>query len=211
LMLMGAAGEFTSSQSHFLEVIKKNAHRLQILVDDLLDISRIETGKTRLNLQAVNVSELIGEVVNGHLRGRIQHERREVQVTTNAPDSLPCISVDHEKITRVLTNLVDNALNYTPDGGSIEVSAAIDDQFVNISVKDSGIGISKENQRKIFERFYRVEDEDVQEIPGTGLGLAIVSNLVEMHGGALSLKSKLGAGSTFTFSLPYVEEKVVAE
>jgi PAS domain S-box-containing protein len=211
LMLMGAAGEFSPSQSHFLEVIKKNAHRLQILVDDLLDISRIETGKTRLNLEALDVSELIDEVVNGHLQGRIQHEQKDVEVTITTPDSLPRASADHEKVTRILTNLVDNALNYTPDGGHIEVSAVVEDRFVNISVKDSGIGISKENQKKIFERFYRVEDEDVQEIPGTGLGLAIVSNLVEMHGGTLSLDSELGAGSTFTFSLPCVEEKAVAE
>ncbi|MFW6183113.1 MAG: ATP-binding protein [Chloroflexota bacterium] len=206
LLLMGAAGKVSEPQLRFLDVIKKNADRLKTLVDDLLDISRIETGKTQLNLQPVDIPQLIKDVVNNHLVGRVQHEEKEINVSIDVAPSLPLVNADPEKVTRILTNLVDNAFNYTPAGGEITVGATHEDQFVWLSVRDTGIGISEENQSKIFERFYRVEEEDVQETPGTGLGLSIVRSLVEMHGGELRLQSDLGAGSTFTFSLPCVGE-----
>ncbi|HSM57151.1 MAG TPA: ATP-binding protein [Candidatus Sulfomarinibacteraceae bacterium] len=207
LLLMGAAGSLSKPQLRFLDVIKKNADRLKALVDDLLDISRIETGKTQLNLQPVDIPQLVRDVVNNHLLGRIQHEKKEIDVSIDVAPSLPLVNADPEKVTRILTNLVDNAFNYTPTGGEITVGAVHEGDFVWLSVRDTGIGISKENQSKIFERFYRVEDEDVQERPGTGLGLSIVRSLVEMHSGELTLESELGAGSTFSFSLPCVGEE----
>lgn len=104
----------------------------------------------------------------------------------------------------ILRNLLDNAFNYTPEGGSIKVMARTDNGFVAISVRDTGVGIAEENQSKIFDRFFRAEDSDIQQVPGTGLGLAIVRSLVEMHGGNITVDSELGAGSTFTFTLPIV-------
>lgn len=204
LMLMGAAGELTPPQLRYLDVIKNNADRLKALVNDLLDISRIETGKTQLNLQPVDISKLVSDVVNDHVRGRIQHESKEIDVITSIAPSLPLANADPEKVTRILTNLMDNALNYTPPGGEVEIGASANGNFVAISVRDTGIGISEENQEKIFDRFFRVEEATVQDIPGTGLGLSIVSSLVEMHGGEMSLTSRLGQGSTFTFTLPLV-------
>ncbi|MCP4415935.1 MAG: GAF domain-containing protein [Chloroflexi bacterium] len=206
LMLMGAAGSMTDPQLQYLQVIKNNADRLHMLVNDLLDISRIETGKTRLDLRPLDVPQIVGQVVNGHLNGRIQHESRTLQIKIEMEPSLPLVNADHARITQVLTNLLDNALSYTPDNGQITVVAQATHSYVYISVKDSGIGIAKENQNKIFDRFFRAEDSNVQRIPGTGLGLAIVHSLVEMHGGRLKVESKLGQGSIFTFNLPVVIE-----
>ncbi|MEZ4593834.1 MAG: GAF domain-containing protein [Chloroflexota bacterium] len=206
LMLMGAAGQMTEPQSRYLQVIKNNADRLHMLVNDLLDISRIETGKTGLDLRPLDIPQIIEQVVEGHLNGRIQHENRALQVTTEIAPSLPLVNADQARITQILTNLLDNALNYTPDNGRIHINARATHSFVHISVTDTGIGIAKENQDKIFDRFYRAEDSDVQRVPGTGLGLAIVRSLIEMHGGRLKVESELGKGSTFTFNIPVVIE-----
>jgi signal transduction histidine kinase/GAF domain-containing protein len=202
LILMGAAGPLGDAQQRYLEVIRKNADRLQWLVNDLLDISRIETGKTQLALQPLDMARLISGVVDDHVRGRIQHEGKQLAVSTEIAPSLPLVNADPEKVTRVLTNLVDNAMNYTPPGGAIAISAQPEGDFVRISVHDTGIGIAKEDHTRIFERFYRAEDEAVQAVPGTGLGLAIVQSLVAMHGGELTLQSEVGEGSTFAFTLP---------
>lgn len=204
LILMGAAGPLGDAQHRYLEVIRKNADRLQWLVNDLLDISRIETGKTQLALQPLDMARLISGVVDDHVRGRIQHEGKQLSVSTDIAPSLPLVNADPEKVTRVLTNLVDNAMNYTPPGGAIAIGAHPQGDFVRISVHDTGIGIAKEDHTRIFERFYRAEDEAVQAVPGTGLGLAIVQSLVTMHGGELTLESEVGEGSTFAFTLPLV-------
>jgi two-component system sensor histidine kinase SenX3 len=105
-----------------------------------------------------------------------------------------------------LTNLLDNAFHYTPANGRIGVKVRANGDYVFISVTDTGIGITKENQRKIFDRFFRAEDSEVQRIAGTGLGLSIVHSLIEMHGGNIEVQSTPGEGSTFTFSLPLVAE-----
>lgn len=210
LLLMGAAGDVSDPQLHYLEVIKRNAERLKILVDDLLDISRIETGRTALKLQPVDVYQLVDDTMSELVRGRLEQVDKEIYVTTDVAPSLPLVSSDPEKVTRVLTNLVDNAINYTPEGGEVQITARADHSFVRISVSDTGIGISKAEQEKIFDRFYRSEDEHVQAVPGTGLGLAIVRSLVEMHGGQLDLESEPGVGSTFTFSLPTAEHDSTA-
>lgn len=208
LILMGVAGPLNASQRPLLDVIKKNADRLQLLVNDLLDISRIETGKTKLSRQPLAMAPLIESVVNEHLRGRLQHEGKDIAVFTDIEPSLPLADADAEKVTRVLTNLIDNAVNYTPAGGQIHVRAWGNDRFVYVSVRDTGIGIAREDQERIFERFYRVEHDAVHAVPGTGLGLSIVKSLVDMHGGEMALDSQPGKGSTFTFSLPAVPGKV---
>jgi two-component system sensor histidine kinase ResE len=118
------------------------------------------------------------------------------------------VNADPDRVTQILTNLLDNAFHYTPADGKITVATRTDGSYVAISVSDTGIGISKENQEKIFDRFFRVEDSEIQEVPGTGLGLAIVRSLVEMHGGQIDVDSVLGEGSTFTFTLPLVESLV---
>ncbi|PIE80100.1 MAG: hypothetical protein CSA11_09315 [Chloroflexi bacterium] len=206
LMLMGAAGTMSPPLERYLKVIKNNADRLHMLVNDLLNISRIETGKTTLDLRPLDIPQIIDQIVEGHLHGRIQHENKKLTLHTDIEPSLPLVNADHARVTQILTNLVDNAFNYTPEKGFIRLTVKSTGEYVFVSVQDSGIGISEENQQKIFERFFRAEDEDVQAVPGTGLGLAIVRSLIEMHGGQLQVDSKLGEGSTFTFNLPVVIE-----
>jgi len=206
LMLMGAAGEMAEGQVRYLSVIKNNADRLHMLVNDLLNISRIETGKTTLDLRPLDIALVINQIVEGHLNGRIQHEDKHHSIKIDLDDSLPLVNADQARVTQILTNLIDNAFNYTPNYGEIRLSATATTSYVFITVEDTGIGIAPENISKIFDRFYRAEDENVQQIPGTGLGLAIVQSLIEMHGGDLIVDSKLGSGSKFTFNLPVVVE-----
>ncbi|KAA3655773.1 MAG: histidine kinase, partial [Chloroflexi bacterium] len=206
LMLMGAAGEMAEGQVRYLSVIKNNADRLHMLVNDLLNISRIETGKTTLDLRPLDIALVIDQIVEGHFNGRIQHEDKHLSIEIDLDESLPLVNADQARVTQILTNLIDNAFNYTPDYGEIRLSATSTTSYVFITVEDTGIGIAPENISKIFDRFYRAEDENVQQIPGTGLGLAIVQSLIEMHGGDLIVESKLGSGSKFTFNLPVVVE-----
>ncbi len=205
LMLMGAAGQLSDPQIRYLKVIKSNADRLHDLVNDLLNISRIETGKTTLDLRPLDIPQIIEQTV-GHLHGRIQHEEKPMLVKTEIAPGLPLVNADHTRVTQILTNLVDNAFNYTPANGQIIIHAKATEAHVYISISDNGIGISKENREKIFDRFFRADDEAVQKVSGTGLGLAIVRSLIEMHGGYLQVESELGKGSTFTFNLPVVIE-----
>lgn len=207
LMLMGAAGQMSPQQARYLKVIKNNADRLHMLVNDLLNISRIETGKVTLDLRPLDVPQVIEQIVEGHLRGRIQHEKKYLEVSTDIEPSLPLVNADHARVTQILTNLIDNAFNYTPEFGKVHLRACKNGDYVYISIEDSGIGISKDNQARIFDRFFRSEDEQVQAVPGTGLGLAIVRSLIDMHGGKLHLESTLGEGSIFTFNLPIVIEQ----
>jgi len=204
LMLMGAAGPMTEPQIRYLEVIKNNADRLRTLVDELLDISRIETGKTELDLRPLDIPQLVQKFVDEHMRGRMANEGKKLQLSSEIEPGLPLVNADASRTHQILRNLLDNAFNYTPEGGSIKVMARTDNGFVAISVRDTGVGIAEENQSKIFDRFFRAEDSDIQQVPGTGLGLAIVRSLVEMHGGNITVDSELGAGSTFTFTLPIV-------
>ncbi|HSH03208.1 MAG TPA: GAF domain-containing protein [Anaerolineae bacterium] len=201
LMLMGASGPLSGPQNKYLSVIKNNADRLHMLVDDLLDISRIETGKTELDLRPVDIPQIAEQVII-HLQGRSQHLNKQMNVITDLAPALPLVNADVQRVTQILTNLADNAFNYTPENGTITIKATVNGKYVHVAVQDTGIGISEENQKKIFERFYRSNDADVQKVSGTGLGLAIVKNLVEMHGGQLTVSSQAGKGSTFSFTLP---------
>lgn len=207
LMLMGATGPLTEAQMRYLEIIKNNAQRLQNLVGDLLNISHMETGQTKLDKRPLSLPQLVSDIVDNHLRSRIQHEQKPIAVYTDLPNDLPLVNADQYRVAQILTNLLDNAFNYTPSGGQIRVTLRGDEQFVYLAVQDSGIGISKENLAKIFDRFFRADDEDVQRVAGTGLGLAIVRGLVEMHGGKLAVESTPGMGSTFSFNLPIVVEE----
>ncbi|MGD2077520.1 MAG: GAF domain-containing protein [Chloroflexota bacterium] len=202
LLLIGAAGSLKEAQSRYLEVIRDNADRMSDLVNDLLDISRIESGRTVLDLQALDVDQLVDDVTTNHVKDLIRRENKPMRVELELEKSLPVIEGDHDRITQILINLLDNAYHYTPAGGTIIVSARLVDGRVALSVRDSGIGISQENLNKIFDRFYRSEDAVVQQIPGTGLGLAIVQSLVEMHGGEIEVTSTVGEGSRFTVYLP---------
>jgi PAS domain S-box-containing protein len=202
LLLLGAAGEITPEQRRFLEVVKSNADRLSLLVNDLLDISRIEQGRAELDIRPVDMRELIDDVI-ASLEGRRENEGRHIQIRAEVPAELPTLQGDYDRITQILTNLVNNAYQYTPDEGSVTVRAVPDGQGIQVDVIDTGIGIPDEDKPRIFERFFRGEDPLVMKTAGTGLGLAIVQRLVAMHGGRIWFESQQGIGTTFSVWLPY--------
>ncbi len=206
LLMLGAAGEITEQQQRFLGTIKTNADRLSVLVNDLLDISRIDRGVVKLSLQPMSVEEVIGDSM-AHLDGRIAGEHKDIETSTEIEPSLPLINGDYEKMTQIMNNLLDNAFNYTHAGGSVRVKAAIDGDAVLISVADTGVGIPLEKQARVFERFFRDEENQlVMETSGTGLGLAIVREYVNMHKGSIWLQSEPGRGTTFFIRVPAMGE-----
>lgn len=211
LILMGAAGDMTDAQTSYLEVISQNADRMSDLVNDLLDISRIESGKTTLEVAPVDLGLTIRQVVEVHLRGLVRHEEKQIDISTNIGRSLPNVYADQDRVTQILTNLLDNAFHYTPEGGEITISAWVSENSVIISIEDTGIGMTERELSNVFSRFYRSERNEVQQVPGTGLGLAIVKSLVEMHGGDIWVESKPGHGSTFTFSLPLTSRPLASD
>jgi CheY-like chemotaxis protein len=196
---MGAVGSLSDDQERFLTIIKSNTDRLTLLVNDLLDISRIESGRLVLTPRVAHIEDMITQVVTA-LEARAAE--RELDLYTDLPRVLPEIFVDPDRVIQVLTNLVGNACRYTPSGGEIVVLARVKDDEVHVSVRDTGIGISEDDQHRLFSRFFRSDDPMVQDAPGTGLGLSITKSLVEMHGGRIWVDSVLGEGSTFTFTLP---------
>jgi PAS domain S-box-containing protein len=199
LLLEVDTDNLTADQRGFLEIVKTSADRLVALINDLLDVSRIEAGKIELRREAVDVARLIREVVNAF---RPQLETKQQHLTQMAADDLPLISADADRVTQVLTNLISNAHKYTPRGGSIVVRASPQGAGARVEVQDSGIGLSEQEQKQIFDRFFRANNRVAREAGGTGLGLTIARALVEMHGGEISFSSAPGSGSIFAFTLP---------
>ncbi len=204
LLIMGAAGQVSDQQRGFLETIKNNAERLSNLVNDLLNISRLDSGSEKLRIERFTLRNVITQVVET-LQARSENERKHINVTTTIAPDVPPIAADETKVAQILTNLVDNAFNYTYPGGKIEVEVRRHDDpaYVVIVIRDNGIGIPKEFQPRIWNRFERFEEHAlVMEVAGTGLGLSIVKNLVDMHNGQVWLESEPNVGSTFYVTLP---------
>jgi PAS domain S-box-containing protein len=209
LMLMGATGDLSDLQLDFLKKVKGNSERLTGLVNDLLDISRIETGRIELQCMPVAMEDVVAEVMD-LLQPKVVEKEQSIRM--QVPEALPQVYGDPDRLTQILTNIAGNAHKYTPAGGEIEIHVYVRDAMVHVAVADNGIGIAPANQKKIFERFYRVEDDPaVYEVSGTGLGLAISLSLIQMHGGTIDLESELGVGSIFTFSVPLAEGEPQAD
>jgi len=203
VLLMGAAGELSDQQHRFLEVVKENTDRLTVLVNDLLDISRIESGRIVLSRQALDPDEIIDQALMD-LSLRSSEDEKPVTIIKDIDPGLPRVYGDLERVLQILGNLLDNSYHYNTAGGKIVVKAfSLGDQ-VQIDVTDTGVGIPPDEQSRVFERFYRGESPLILGVSGTGLGLSIVQSLVAMHGGEIWLESTgvLGEGSTFSFTLP---------
>jgi signal transduction histidine kinase len=204
ILLMGAAGAFNENQTHFLQIIKNNSERLNILVNDLLDISRIEAGRVTLTPQPIDLHGVAEDVLGEMLR-RSQEEGKPMAISLDAPKELPRVLGDPERVRQIIANLVDNAYNYTPENGTIKIRIhAMENSEIQVDVEDNGVGISLPDQNRVFERFHRGEHPLVLATPGTGLGLPIVRQLVEMHSGRIWMQSQgiPGKGSVFSFTLP---------
>jgi two-component system phosphate regulon sensor histidine kinase PhoR len=196
-LLAGAMGDADTCR-RFLTIIDNEASRLMKLVDDLTDLSRLESRAVGMELAPVRLDELVAQAV-GRMRPQADRHRIALRAQEMPPDA---VLADRDRILQVLTNLLDNAIKFTPEGGTVEVAAALDAHEAAVSVTDSGRGIPEEDLPRVFDRFYRVERSRSREAGGTGLGLAIAKHIVDAHGGRITAHSRLGAGSTFTFTLP---------
>jgi len=203
ILLMGAAGQLTPQQNRFLEVVRSNADRLGLLVDDLLDISQIEAGKLHLTKRPVRIEEVLDQVICDLYRRNTGTDRQVEIIKELAPD-LPIVMADASQIHKVLDNLLENACQYNLADGQVCVRVRQVDEEIQVDIKDNGVGITLAEKEQIFERFYRGANSLALGISGTGLGLSIVKNLVQMHDGRIWVESLglPGAGSTFSFTLP---------
>lgn len=192
-------GVLPANQDTFQQVFRE-ADRLQRLVDDLQELSRVEARAYELDLRPIRLGLLVNDVIS-HLQ--TQFQEKKVKLGANIHPDLPSVLVDEDRITQVLTNLIGNALQYTPEGGKVEVSAMSSGDDVHISIADTGIGIAAEDLPHLFTRFYRVEKSRSRAGGGSGIGLTIARHLVEAHGGRIWVESPgPGKGSTFTFAMP---------
>lgn len=192
------AGKDPKAAETFLAIIERNAERLQRLIEDLLDLSRIESRELRLSPELVVLKPFFSHVTSLF---RERAEKKKISVVVDADDAVACFA-DRRALEQVVTNLVDNAVKYCPAGASVTVAARIDGPLARISVKDSGPGVAASHLPRLFERFYRVDPGRSRDVGGTGLGLAIVKHLSEAMGGAVRVESEVGKGTTFLVSLP---------
>ena len=210
LLAAGVVGPVNEPQSNFLTTIRSNVDRMATLVTDLTDVSRIEAGRLRLDFTSVSVDEVVDEVVRST---RAQIEDKDQKLTITIPDDLPPMWGDRTRLVQILTNLVSNAYKYTPSEGEICINAECTEnvwdegspRVVHLTVKDTGFGITPENQKNIFQKFYRADDQKVRDAPGTGLGLNITKQLVELQGGQIWFESVFRVGTTFHFIIPIAE------
>jgi two-component system phosphate regulon sensor histidine kinase PhoR len=200
--LLGGAKDDPNVAGRFLRNIDKHADRLTFLIEDLLTISRLESGKVMFNLQPTNVCEVASRVLED-LRDRAAEKR--IKLLNQAPEQLEA-RADGDRLQQVLFNLVDNAIKYGRADGTVVIEAAADKEgAVRVSVRDDGPGIPAEARERIFERFYRVDKARSREQGGTGLGLSIVKHIVQCHQGRVWVESELGKGAAFHFILPQKE------
>ena len=191
-LLDGLAGELNATQRDCLVLSKRNIDRLNRLISDLLDISRIEAGKVQLNKQPVDAASIVRDVV-----GLFQASAKEKNITLELllPEGLPLVTIDADKINQVLTNLVGNALKFTPAQGKITIKAFRVENFLQVEVGDTGIGIPQQDLERVFDKFYQVDrNKSFTSIKGTGLGLPISKGIVERHGGKIWAESERRTG-----------------
>ena len=199
VILKGMAGDFTDQQKEFLGVIKTATERLNRLVDDLLDFSRIESGRASLKREPTNLKDLLKEEV---IVFKMQAKSKEIELEELIDDHLDEILCDRDRLKEVLDNLISNAIKYTPRRGRIKVGARNLQGCVQIEVRDTGIGIREEDQEKIFEPFQQLRKSGLDGEKSTGLGLALVKKIIEAQGGKVAVQSHEGEGSTFFVTLP---------
>lgn len=200
---MGRAGG-PDKEKEFLRIIHRESDRLTHLIDNLLDLGRIEEGRKTYNLQPVDLAGVVGDTLEAY---RYQLEEQGFSVETDVQTDLPKVEADPEAITQALLNLMDNAIKYSVKEKQIRVALAREDGHAVLSVEDRGIGISAADQAKIFDKFYRVEKGLVHTVKGSGLGLALVQHIAAAHGGSVRVASRPGRGSRFSIAIPLAGER----
>jgi signal transduction histidine kinase len=198
VLLQGMFGETNDKQTEYLRDILASGQHLLSLINDILDLSKIEAGRMELEVAAFDLPTAIDDAM---LLMRERASRRGITLERHVDARVGEIRGDQRKVKQVLLNLLSNAVKFTPEGGRIDVRAALANGTAEISVTDTGVGIAPEDHDAVFEEFRQVGAAD-KKAEGTGLGLALCRKFVELHGGRVWVKSQLGEGSTFTFTLP---------
>jgi len=204
IVLDEITGKLNEKQQKFLDIAKRNADRLGFLIDDILDFQKFDEGKMKLDLQVNNVKQVILEAYEIM---SLAAKKKGINLLLEFTDELPEAKFDRGKIIQAVTNLINNAIKFTPTDGQISLKVMHKDEELVISVSDTGFGIPKDEIPKIFERFYRVSHPG-KEVKGTGLGLAIVKKIVMLHGGRIEVESEVDRGTTFTVFLPLSAKEV---
>jgi signal transduction histidine kinase len=195
-------GDINEKQTEYLQDILESGRHLLSLINDILDLSKIEAGRMELE---VSEFDLPNAIDNALILVRERATRRGITLACTLDEHLGMLRGDERKVKQVLLNLLSNALKFTPEGGRIDVAARVQDGAAEIAVVDTGVGIAPEDQEAVFEEFRQVGSAD-KKVEGTGLGLALSRKFIELHGGRIWVKSQVGAGSTFTFTLPVRRE-----
>jgi PAS domain S-box-containing protein len=204
LIMMGALGALNETQQRAMNTIRDNVDRLTVLVEDVLDISKVDSGRSTLQIESINIEDVVKRVIDA-VSSKPHHERKNLSVSTHFDPNIEEMEADPEKLIRILSNVIDNAFNYTLVGGKIDVATHFnpDNKRLVFTIADTGVGIPEHFHDDIWKRFQRYEEHALTlDISGTGLGLSIVKELVEMHGGQITFESEVGRGSTFFISMP---------
>lgn len=188
-----------AQKAKYLNIVSQESRRLERMVGDMLSISEIEAGTLKLRVDDVRLNQLFEELTRDHT---LQAQDKNVRLAFKLPPKLPVIQGDRDKLVLCLSNLIANAIKYTPAGGEVTVAVRTGQGPVAVDITDTGIGISPDEQELVFERFYRSKDQRVEKITGTGLGLALARQVARLHGGDITLTSQLNKGSTFTLIIP---------
>jgi GAF domain-containing protein/two-component sensor histidine kinase len=203
LLLLGAGGQLSESQQSFLGVVKNNANRLMDLINDILEIGRIDSERIQLNFEEVDIAAVFADVLQTL---KVQIDRKAMRVTSEVSEDVPPVSADGKRIMQVVLNLASNAVKYTYSEGRIVLRAGLNPAgMLQVDIEDDGVGISHEDQKNLFRRFQRFDNPLRDEAGGTGLGLSIAKSLVELHGGEMWVQSEPGEGSTFSFVIPLTQ------
>jgi signal transduction histidine kinase len=200
LMIGGLVGPLTEQQKEFLAIVRRNLERMNVLVRDLSDINRIESGRMKFDFAAFELHEVVDEIVQSLSE---QLQTRQQTLAVEIPPDLPPVFADRTRTGQLLANLLSNAHKYSPGGAHITICLTENGEFAEIAVMDTGIGISAEDQARLFTQFFRSDDAAVREQTGWGLGLSIVRKIVQAQGGDVYCQSEYGRGSTFTFTVPF--------
>lgn len=201
LLLKELIGPLNAKQVEFLETISLNTNQMRDLMNKLLEIGRLETRRLRLEIESIDLREYTKQVV-GHSRPDILKKRLTVSLPL---DPIPLVQADLQRVVQVVTLLLDNAIKYTPAGGTIDISAEVQNSSAKIVMRDTGIGIGPQDHARIFQKWFRSAEPLVREYPGDGLSLYIAKHLIELMGGAIGFESESKQGSTFWFTLPIAE------
>jgi len=199
MLLNSESQGLNATQQEFLSMAERNIQRLSILINDLLDLSKLEAGRMKISPEPHDLSETIDEVITSL---KTWAETKSIRLEKQIRGNLPKVSYDPNRIIQVLNNLVGNAIKFTPKNGEILILAERGTGEVIVRVQDTGIGIPREDLEKIFDKFYQTGERAPTDIGGTGLGLSISKELVELHGGKIWAESEKGKGTTFNFTLP---------